>query len=263
MAKIALAQFNSVLCDVAENTHKMKDMICKAALEKADIIIFPELFSTGYNLDIIKDEILEMADDGSGECIKAAKAAAASEGIYVIAPVVFKQDEKFFNSAVVIDDKGEILNVYHKNNLWDLEQKYFDYGNHDYKIYETPFGKFGVIVCYDVDFPETSRILAKKGADIIFVPSAWAVQHRSLWDIFLPARALENTVFVAGVNRVGVEGDAIYFGDSKVFDPTGALIARAEQHTEEILYCEVDFNQIEKIRVDFPYLKDLRTDYPE
>jgi predicted amidohydrolase len=112
-----------------------------------------------------------------------------------------------------------------------------------------------------VDFPETCRRLALAGAQIISVSAAWCTTHRKLWDVYIPARALENTVFVAGVNRTGVEGSIIYFGDSKVCDPTGTVIARAGENTEEILYCDIDADSIESIRDAFPYLKELR-EYP-
>ncbi|MCK5758629.1 MAG: carbon-nitrogen hydrolase [Clostridiales bacterium] len=261
MAKIALAQFDSVLKNVEANVEKMVAMIEKAALNDADIIVFPELFTTGYNLDLIEDEILEMAEDRNGPAILSACKTAAENGIWVIAPLAYRDGEKIYNSAVIIDSDGNIVNIYHKNNLWDKEQKYFEYGCHDYQVYNASFGKFGVIVCYDVDFPETSRSLAMSGAEIIFVPAAWATTHRNLWDIFLPSRALENTVFVAGINRTGVEGDVVYFGDSKVFDPTGELIIRAGENIEEILYCDIDVSSIPVIRKNFPYLKELRKDY--
>lgn len=261
MAKIALAQFNSILMNVDANIIKMNDMISRAADKGADIIVFPELFSTGYNLDLIEENIISLAEDRNGAVILAACLAAKTNEIWVIAPVAFRVFDKIFNSAVIIDNKGNVVNVYHKNNLWDKEQKYFEYGSHDYRIYETEFGNFGVIICYDVDFPETSRILSMKGAEIIFVPAAWATTHRNLWDIFLPSRALENTVFVAGVNRTGIEGDSVYFGDSKVYDPTGKIIARAGENTEEILYCDIDVSKIPEIRKDFPYLRELRKDY--
>ncbi len=261
MAKIALVQFNSVLADVSANVKKMISMIKGAADNNADIVVFPELFTTGYNLDLIEDRILEMAEDNNGPAIFAACKAARENSIWVIAPLAYKDGKKIYNSAVIINSDGNIVNVYHKNNLWDKEQKYFGYGCHDYRVYETPFGKFGVIICYDVDFPETCRTLALEGAEIIFVPAAWATTHRNLWDIFLPSRALENTVFVAGINRSGIEGDVVYFGDSKVFDPTGELIARAGEHIEETLYCDIDIDSIPEIRKDFPYLKELRKDY--
>ena len=261
MAKIALAQFDSVIKNVKANVEKMVTMIKTAALNNADIIVFPELFTTGYNLDLIEDEILEMAEDCNGPAVLSACKAAAANGIWVIAPLAYRDGEKIYNSAVIINSEGSVVNVYHKNNLWDKEQKYFEYGCHDYQVYNAPFGKFGVLVCYDVDFPETSRSLALSGAEIIFIPAAWATTHRNLWDIFLPSRALENTVFVAGINRTGVEGDVVYFGDSKVFDPTGELIARAGENIEEILYCDIDTTLTPEIRRDFPYLKDLRKDY--
>lgn len=261
MAKIALAQFDSIINDVYENNMKMVRMIRKASDKSADIIVFPELFSTGYNLDIIGDKIHDMACPADGDTIKLASSEAKLGNIHVIAPIAYTDENGIYNSAVIIDNEGNLLNVYHKNNLWDKEQKYFKYGNHDYRVYETPFGKFGVIICYDVDFPETCRSLALAGAEIIFVPAAWATTHRNLWDIYLPARALENTVFIAGVNRTGTEGDVVYFGDSKVFDPTGELIARAGENTEEILYCELDVSSIPEIRRDFPYLRELRKDY--
>ena len=249
MAKIALAQFNSVLNDVYANRNKMVSMINEAAANDANIIVFPELFSTGYNLDLIEDRIFDMAEGDDGPVVAAARAEARAKGIWVIIPIAYRDGGRIYNSAVIINDHGDIVNVYHKNNLWDKEQKYFGYGCHDYRVFDSPFGKFGVIICYDVDFPETSRTLALAGAEIIFVPAAWATTHRNLWDIFLPSRALENTVFVAGINRTGTEGDVTYFGDSKVFDPTGELIARAGENTEEILYCELDVSALSLIHI--------------
>jgi predicted amidohydrolase len=261
MAKIALAQFRSAVGKVQPNKEKMIDMIKDAAANGADIIVFPELFSTGYNLTLMGDVLDDISEWEDGPVVNAAISEAALNGIYVILGVPYKEKGKRYNSAVVINDKGEIINVYHKNNLWDVEQNYFEYGNHDYSVYDAPFGKFGVIVCYDVDFPETCRRLALAGAQIIFVSAAWCTTHRKLWDVYIPARALENTVFVAGVNRTGVEGSIIYFGDSKVCDPTGTVIARAGENTEEILYCDIDADSIESIRDAFPYLKELR-EYP-
>ncbi len=261
MAKIALAQFDSKINNVYENNIKMVRMIRRASENQADIIVFPELFSTGYNLDIIGDKIYDMACPSDGDTIKLASSEAKLGNIHVIAPLAYTYENKLFNSAVIIDNNGKVLNVYHKNNLWDKEQEYFKYGSHDYRVYDAQFGKFGVIICYDVDFPETCRKLALAGTEIIFVPAAWATTHRHLWDIYLPARALENTVFVAGVNRTGKEGDVVYFGDSKVFDPTGSLVARAGENIEEILYCNIDVATIPDIRKDFPYLKELRKDY--
>jgi len=258
--KIALAQIMPKFMDVAYNEEKMKEMIIKAGNKKADIIVFPETFSTGYNFSYMKDNIYKLGEQTTKTTISLATKLAKKYDIYIIIPIIFKDDNKLYNAAIIINNKGKIINKYYKNHLWDEEQIYFSYGNNDYKVYDTPFGKFGVIICYDVDFPETSRTLALKGADIVFVPSAWASTHRHLWDVFLPARALENTVYIAGINLTGDNGNLHFFGNSKVFDPTGKLIKEAKEDIEEILYCEIDTSIISKIRKDFPYLKERRAD---
>ncbi|MBN2853708.1 MAG: carbon-nitrogen hydrolase [Clostridia bacterium] len=256
--KIALAQIKSLFTDIRSNEEKMEKMIVKAGKEHADIIIFPETFSTGYNFSVMGDDIYRLAEQTTRTTIPLACRLARENKIHVIIPIILKEENKLFNSAIIIDDNGVILNKYHKNHLWDEEQKYFEYGNNDYRVYDTLFGKFGVIICYDVDFPETSRTLAMNGADIIFVPAAWATTHRHLWDVFLPSRALENTVYVAGVNLVGDHGDLHFFGDSKVFDPTGVLIEKAAEDIEELLFCDIDVEKIKENRKNFPYLKERR-----
>jgi len=258
--KIALAQIMPKFMDVIYNEKKMEEMIIKAGGNNADIIVFPETFSTGYNFSYMKDNIYKLGEQTTRTTIPLALKLAKKYDIYVIIPIIFKENDKLYNAAIIINNEGEIINKYYKNHLWDEEQTYFSFGNNEYNVYETPFGKFGLIICYDVDFPETSRTLALKGADIIFVPSAWATTHRHLWDVFLPARALENTVYVAGINLVGDNGDLHFFGNSKVFDPTGKLIKEATKDIEEILYCEIDIDIISEIRKDFPYLKERRAD---
>ncbi|MCK5811289.1 MAG: carbon-nitrogen hydrolase [Clostridiales bacterium] len=256
--KIALGQIESKFMDIAANELKMIDMVKKASKQEADIIVFPETFSTGYNFSYMKDRINELGEKTTKTTIPLACNLAQKYNIYVIIPIIYKQNEKLYNSAVIINNKGDVINIYHKNHLWDEEKNYFTYGNHDYQVYNSPFGKFGVIICYDVDFPETCRTLAMKGAEVIFVPSAWATTHRNLWNVFLPSRALENTVYIAGVNLVGDHGDLHFFGDSKVFDPTGELLITAGEDKEIVLYYDIDLTKIDSIRKDFPYLKERR-----
>ena len=114
--------------------------------------------------------------------------------------------------------------------------------------------------CYDAGFPEVARILALKGAELIFMPSAWRVQDWDMWNLNIPQRALENTLFVAGVNRFGHEGDLYMFGNSKVADWRGRIIAESKEEKEEILYADIDLKQLTKARLDIHYLKDRRPD---
>ena len=256
--KIALAQIKSEFKNIKKNEKTMKNMIIDAGKKNMDIIVFPETFSTGYNFSYMKDDIYKLGEQTTNTTIPLAMKLAKENNIYVIIPIIEKENDKLYNSAIIINNEGTVINKYHKNHLWDEEQKYFSYGDNNYQVHKTPFGVFGVIICYDVDFPETCRTLALKGADIIFVPAAWATTHRSLWDIFLPSRALENTVYIAGINLVGDNGDLHFFGDSKIFDPTGKLIKRAKEDIEQVLYCEIDIDKIKEIRKDYPYLNERR-----
>lgn len=256
--KIALSQFSSIFMDIDKNNMQMVEDIKSASENDVDIIVFPECFSTGYSLSSMNSSIEELAKETSESTIKLACEYANKHSIYVVAPIIYYNKNKLYNSAVIIDSSGKVINIYNKNHLWDEERLFFEAGDNDYRVYKTPFGNFGVIICYDVDFPETCRTLALKGADVILIPAAWASNNKSLWDIFLPARALENTVFVAGVNLACKEGDTTFFGDSKAFDPTGKLIARAKENEKELLIFDVDIEEIDEIRKTFPYLKDRR-----
>ena len=138
-----------------------------------------------------------------------------------------------------------------KSFLWGREQNYFVHGEREYTPVDTSVGRLGLLICYDIEFPEPARALALKDAQIILVPSVWSLPALNRWQIQLPARALDNTVFVAGINNVG-EGAC---GHSKVVQPDGAVLAEASEEKEEILFCDVDFGKIEEVRSRIPYLK--------
>ena len=127
-------------------------------------------------------------------------------------------------------------------------------------MFDTEFGKVGIMVCYDMGFPEAARTLALKGAELIVCPSAWCVQDADVWEINAPARALENTVFLGAVNRIGHEGGDLYMhGASMVCGPRGGKIAQLGEE-EGILYADLDFDEVRKNRVTSPYLRDRRAD---
>ncbi|MBS5130643.1 MAG: hypothetical protein KHZ01_09225 [Lachnospiraceae bacterium] len=127
-------------------------------------------------------------------------------------------------------------------------------------MFDTKYGKIGVMICYDAGFPETARVLTLKGAELIFMPSAWRIQDWDMWNLNIPQRALENTLYVAGVNRFGHEDDLYMFGNSKVADWRGRIIAESKEEKEEIVYAEIDLDQLTKARLDIHYLKDRRPD---
>lgn len=259
--KIALVQYQSVLGDLQKNAERAVEMVREAALEGAKIICFPEMFNTGYNFQLIGEKFYEYGEAINDYTIAQLQKVARECSCYVIAPITLEKKVKgvFYNAAVVIDNDGEIMGDYSKHHLWAAERYYFHAGE-DIPVFNTKYGKIGVMICYDAGFPEVARILALKGAELIFMPSAWRVQDWDMWNLNIPQRALENTLFVAGVNRFGHEGDLYMFGNSKVADWRGRIIAESKEEKEEILYADIDLKQLTKARLDIHYLKDRRPD---
>lgn len=261
MVKIALVQFESIVNEPKANAEKACRQIREAASNGAKIICFPELFSTGYQLDMIGPKLHETAEKIDGNTITSIRKTARECSVYVIAPIALEREMKgvHYNTAVVIDDSGEILGEYDKHHPCFTEGCYFRAGE-GFPVFETKYGKIGVIICYDIGFPEPARILTLKGAEIIFCPSAWRVQDEDIWDLNIPQRALENSVFLAAVNRWGHEGDLYLFGGSKVADSRGRIIAKCKSEAEEIIYADCDLDSIHVERQEIGYLRNRRPD---
>lgn len=259
--RIALIQFEAVLGDVEGNVAKAVAQIAEAAANGADMVVLPELFSTGYHLDTVGPKMTEYAAMGE-TTIETLSAAARENGCYVVAGIAMLHGLAGvpFNSAVLIDRNGAVQGVFDKVHLWALERFYFRSGN-EFPVFDTEFGKVGIIICYDLGFPEAARILALKGAELILCPSAWCAEDMDVWHTNVPCRALENTCFVAAVNRFGREGEDLYMpGHSMVCGPRGHRLAYAEEEAETILYADIDFDEVRTNRVTSPYLRDRRPD---
>ena len=147
--------------------------------------------------------------------------------------------------------------VYDKQHLWALERFYFRGGNGT-PVFQTDFGTIGIMICYDMGYPEVARMLALQGAQIVLCPSAWCEPDHDVWDINVPARALENTVFLCAVNRYGREQDLYMGGHSKVCDPRGRVVAELPDEGEGVLNVEIDLADVVSNRQTSPYLRDRR-----
>ena len=259
--KIALIQFGGRLGDTAGNTVHAAALCREAAEKGADIICLPELFSTGYNLGLIGEKIPYLAQRLDGPTITALRELSEEKSCCIIAPIALEKEMPgvVYNSAVVLED-GRVLGVYDKNHLWAMERFFFRPGE-TYPVFDTKYGRIAVMICYDMGFPEVARILTLKGAEIIFCPSAWKIQDRDMWNLNIPQRALENNLFVAGVNRFGQEGDDLYMdGSSKVANPRGRVLAQIEEEREDILYAELNMEEIITNRANSMYLHCRRPD---
>lgn len=259
--KLALVQFNSILKDPEKNLDKASEYIKQAAQGRADIIVFPELFTTGYNPDLIGRDFFRFAHKINGSAFNFLARTAREVSINIIAPLVFTLDDPqtIYNGAFIINRKGELVGTYAKNHLWKKEALFFTPGS-DLPIFKLDDIPFGILICYDGGFPEAARALAIRGAKIIFAPSAFDKNDSHLWDIYFPARSSENGCFTVGINRTGREGDIIFFGKNKVVNPVGHLVFEGRDNSEELQLVTINLEEVEQARERFPFLRDLRPD---
>jgi predicted amidohydrolase len=248
--KAALIQMRAVSGEVEGNRKSALRLVEKAAKAGARLAVLPELWPTGYHLSSLR--FRELAETVRGETVSLFRRIAADWRMALVVPFAEKDGGKLYNSAAVIDSSGEVVGVCRKTFLWGREKEIFTPGPRSYPVFATSLGKIGVLICYDAEFPEPARLLGLKGADLIAVPSVWSIEAEPRWDIQLPARALDNTVFVLGANTTG-EGSC---GKSKLVAPDGRVQAEASGEGEEVLIGEVDLSLISRVRQRIPYWDD-------
>ena len=255
--KIALIQTDLKFGDVASNLKKAESKIREACSNGSQIICLPEGFNTGY---YCKDyaRMRALAEPIDGESITKMRNLARELGVYIVAPIFMTVMTGIVeNTAVLINDGGEIAGTYSKTHLVGDEQLYCRRGR-KYPVFHTKYGNIGLLICYDICFPETARILALKGADVIICPSAWrdGSYFRDWLNKVAEVRALDNTVYVALLNRVGELPGAPFCGCTQVIDPVGRVLGRCSANKEEILYEIISQQNVYKERMDNTILID-------
>ena len=241
--------------DTQANTRRGCEIISQAADMGADIVCLPELFNTGYELTA--RQLISLAQPSDGPHVQTLCALARERGVYIISGYAESCHipSRVYNSAAFISDKGEVIGNMRKVYLWGKEKQKFRAGGR-FPVYDTPIGKIGILVCYDCEFPEPARILALKGAELVFVPALWSKAGARRWDLDLAGNALFNQMFMAGANPVGEN----LCGTSQVYGPDGELVAAASKTEEELLLCDIDLDQIPEARAKIPYFNDFRED---
>lgn len=259
MVNIGLLQFKAKLGDVKYNVEHAVEMIEKAAKGGAQIVCLPELFATGYNLQILEEKTLTLGFEYFEYIKEEMSKAAKMNQVYVIAPTVEIRDmaQIGYNSALMFSDEGELMGSFAKSHVWALEGVYFREGN-EYPVFETKYGKVGIMICYDSGFPEACRSLTLNGAEIVFIPSAWRIEDMDMWDLNVPQRALENLLFTVGVNMVSNDENLQLFGKSKVCNPRGTIVKELPMNQESCTVVSIDLNDVRKYRDEIPYLRDRK-----
>jgi predicted amidohydrolase len=258
--KIALAQMSSKRENKAANLQTISDVTAKAKRQGADLVIFPELFLTGY---VVRDQSYELAETVPGTATEKVVQIAKQNEVYIIfgmPELSEKAKATIFNTAVFVGPDG-LIGKYRKMYLPThsvFEEKRHFRPGYEAAAFNTPIGKIGLCICYDIFFPEITRLTRLRGAQLIVCISASPAVRRSYFEILTAARALENTAFLAYVNLVGVEDGLQFWGGSRLVTPTGDIAAKAKYDEEDFVICEVNFNDIRPAETFIPTLRDLR-----
>ena len=252
--KLAIYQGAGTPSDVAANLALLKRVAADAASQQASLVIFPELFLTGYN---IGDAVKTLAEPSDGRSLQLAADIARDSQLALLFGYVERDGETLYNAAALIDAEGKLAANYRKAHLFGAEeQRLFSSGQE--RVLHTIAGvRVGVLICYDVEFPEAVRALTLEGAELIAVPTALMFPYTQIPKVLIPTRALENQVFVAYANRIGVEGNLKYCGLSTIAAPDGTVLAQADE-AEALMIVNIDRAAIAETRSIFAYLDDRR-----
>lgn len=253
--RIALAQLRCELLYKERNLSRMIGSIKEAKQKKADYIIFPELYLSGY---VMSPKLNDLAEPVTGRSIRLIQEAAKQSHIGVVVGYPEQWKNYIYNAATYINKLGQVVCTYRKTHLYQDERKYFQAGN-EFPVIQLEEGKMGMLITYDMEFPEAPRILATKGAEIIFVLEANMVPFQKYQDIYLHSRALENHLFMAAVNKVGLHVENVFFGESQVIHPGGRSLYKAGNN-EELPTVDINLDDIVETRGTLDYLKNRRTE---
>jgi len=269
----ALIQY-SCSDDPETNQQKAEEMIREAAENGANAVFLPELFNTTYFCREIDQTFFDWAVSIPGPVTERFSKLAENLGVVIVLPMFEKEAPGiYFNTTVVFEKDGRLLGKYRKMHIPDdpgfYEKYYFTPGDLGYRVFKTSAGNIGTLICWDQWFPEAARLTAMKGADILVYPTAIGTlkeegesdkkKFKDAWLTVQRGHAIANGCFVAGINRVGMEGGTTFWGNSFLCGPFGEMIAEAGE-SEEILYVRPDFQSIEKQRQTWPFFRDRRID---
>ena len=258
--RIALAQINSKRQNKKENLQKIEEFTKRARNQAADLIVFPELSLTGY---VMRDQVYEQAETIPGPSSRTIESISRKNGIAIVfgMPELSKKAKAtIFNTAVFVGTRG-LVGKYRKmylptHSVFE-EKRYFRPGHQTVSL-NTALGNIGLCICYDLFFPEVCRLTRLKGAQLIVVISASPAVRKNYFEVLTTARALENTAFLAYVNMVGMEDGLQFWGGSRLIGPTGDLLAIAKYDQEDLVVCDLNYNDIRTAEPSIPTLRDLR-----
>jgi predicted amidohydrolase len=255
--KIAMIQSTPVAADPEIGLARLADFAETAAGSRADLLMTPEMYLTGYSIGA--DTVDRLAEPADGRYAQEVAAIARANHIAVLFGYPERgSDGRIYNSACLVDAAGTIQAGYRKTHLYgDVDRSQFSAGAARSQVVDLGPWRVALAICYDVEFPELIRSYALDGADLVLVPTANMVPYDAVATGLVPARAQENALFLAYCNYVGAEGDFTYCGLSCVCGPDGEDIARGDRG-EALILADLDHDRVAATRRDVRHLQDRR-----
>ncbi|MCD6425387.1 MAG: carbon-nitrogen family hydrolase [Anaerolineales bacterium] len=251
---LALAQLDLKRGDPENNFLKAQEAVLQASNQGAEIVLLPELWASGFDLDHTR---VYASSLGEGWFARMRDLAAENE-IALGGSMIEKKQGEYFNTFVLYNKDGDLLGSYRKIHLFQKLQEDIHFaGGNQIVVVDSPWGKLGLAICYDLRFPEIFRSCAVQGAELILLVAEWPLKRIEHWKILLQARAIENQCFIAAVNKAGISQGAALGGNSAVVSPMGEFLALGGEN-EELLQADLDLDEVSKIREWMPVFDDRR-----
>lgn len=246
---ITLVQYDIVWENKELNFERLNDIIYNIS-EYTDLILLPEMFQTGFSMNATT-----LAETMDGTTIKWMQQKAKEKKCHIAGSFICEEDKKYHNRFVIISPEGN-SKYYNKRHSFGMGKENENYTSGNERIiFEIKGFKICPLICYDLRFPVWSR--NNGDYDILLYVANWPAKRSFAWQQLLIARSIENQCFVAGVNRIGIDGaDIVYSGDSVVLNPDGSTIWKAAENIQELYTAKFDLENLCKFRMNFPFLKD-------
>jgi predicted amidohydrolase len=251
----AAIQFNVKQGDVEANLDYVREALPRVAAQGANLAVLPEMWSSGFAYKNLNELALRTAG-----IVDELLVLSQELKLVIVGSMPEPNGDKVFNTIYVVDN-GTLAGVYRKIHLFSLlgEDRAFS-GGDSWLLADTSIGKVGVIICYDLRFPELSRRLAVEGAQVICVPAQWPKPRQEHWRTLLRARAIENQLFVVACNTCGMVGKLDFFGMSMIIDPKGELLGEMGESEGEII-ASLDMQAMSDWRAQIPCFNDRKPEY--
>jgi predicted amidohydrolase len=255
--RLAMAQYGLGL-DVKSNLIKALDFMQVARRDQAELIIFPELCLSPFFPQRARQEVARYAMRLEDQCIREFQAQCLRLTIAASPNIYLKEGDRFFDASLMIGSDGNVQGVSKMVHIAQLpgfyEQDYYSPSDTGFRTYHTPFGRVGVVVCFDRHFPESIRTCVLRGAWLIVIPTANTIDEpRDMFECELRGAAFQNGVYIAMCNRVGLEDGIAYCGESTIVDPAGNVLTKADGK-ETLVVADIDPSRVSVARAKRPYL---------